>query len=118
MDYLPFYPKKWRSPEEYNYESETEKVDVFSMGNVLFFLLTGRTPWGEIDSKEAAEKVKLGKRPKIDKEIRYSEDPYHVAMVKAIGMCFEYDQKKRTGARAVADVLDAALKEVSAEPTS
>lgn len=90
--------------------AETEKVDIFSMGNVLFFLLTGRAPWGE--GVDASDKVKAGKRPKIDKEIRNSQDPYHVAMVKAIRMCFEHDPEQRTGARAVAEVLDAALKQV------
>ena len=29
----------WRSPEEFKYERETHKVDIFSLGNVLFFLL-------------------------------------------------------------------------------
>ncbi|KAI2509766.1 protein tyrosine kinase [Fragilaria crotonensis] len=31
----------WRSPEEYNHENQTEKGDIWSLGNVLYFLISG-----------------------------------------------------------------------------
>lgn len=95
----------WRSPEEYAYEEESEKVDVYSLGNVLYFMLTRFYPWNDFSSKEVYEKVKKGKRPKISDEILESTHPFDKYMIKAIEMCYTHDQFKRPGAAEVAAKL-------------
>ena len=36
-------PSVYRSPEEYSYKEETEKIDIFSMGNIFYTLLADIT---------------------------------------------------------------------------
>lgn len=95
----------WRSPEEYSYEPETEKVDVYSLGNVLYFMLTREYPWKDFSSKEVYEAVKKGDRPEISKEIRKSDHPFDKFMIKAIEMCYTHNMKERPGAFEVAAKL-------------
>ena len=59
-------PGNFRSPEEYAYEDESEKIDVYSMGNVFYSLLTGQWPFEKLPkSSKAAHLVKHGHRPEI-----------------------------------------------------
>jgi len=41
---------KWRSPEEYFDKALTERVDVFSLGNNMYSLLTGLWPFYDENS--------------------------------------------------------------------
>lgn len=91
---------------------ETEKIDVFSLGNVLYFLLTGKEPFqDEMTAEDAIEHVKKGGRVSISEEIKSSTHPFDKAILKALDMCFVYDPEKRSSARAVANVLHQALEE-------
>jgi serine/threonine protein kinase len=103
---------QWRSPEEYAYMRETEKVDVYSLGNILYFLLTKDFPWDDLPTKETAEKVKSGKQPRIPAEILESKHPYDKYMVEAMQMCFTHDQVKRPSAKQVALKLADGIKEL------
>jgi hypothetical protein len=101
---------KWRAPEEYNYEDETEKVDVFALGNVLYFLLTRETPFMGMKSKEAMAIVRKGGHAKVkDKRILKSKHRFEKSMLKAMEMCFVVDPSKRPGAQEVANVLKKGL---------
>jgi hypothetical protein len=102
----------WRSPEEYGYKLETEKVDVYSLGNVLYFLLTREYPWNDHDVKEVYEKVLNEKRPRMPEKIVKSKDPFHKYMIEAIQMCFVHDPIKRPSAKMVAEKLAAGLDEM------
>ena len=102
----------WRSPEEYNYNEETEKVDVFSLGNVLYFMLTREEPWSDYSSKKVYRLVKEGEQPGYPPEIEESKHPFDVYMIKAIKMCFTYDQYKRPGALEVANKLLEGIQEL------
>lgn len=95
----------WRSPEEYNYEQETEKVDVYSLGNVLYFMLTRTYPWNDYSSKEVYEAVRKGERPVIPNEIQESDHPFDRYMIKAIQMCYTHETNERPGAFEVAAKL-------------
>ena len=39
--YVGANPGKFRSPEEYSYKEEDEMIDVYSMGNIFYAILTG-----------------------------------------------------------------------------
>jgi len=105
-------PGNWRSPEEYNYESETEKVDVYSAGNVLYEMLTSHEPfelegWKE---KKVHTRVMEGARPHISQSTyRSSNDPKIKTLVRAIDMCWEQDPRERPTAREVVELLRSAL---------
>ena len=61
---------EYRSPEEYAYKKETEKVDVYSLGNVLYFLLTqGKEVWDGVNNNDVYKFVMNGQRPPIPKDI-------------------------------------------------
>uniref|UniRef100_A0A7S4MR83 Protein kinase domain-containing protein n=1 Tax=Odontella aurita TaxID=265563 RepID=A0A7S4MR83_9STRA len=118
----PFYvaknPGKWRAPEEYHYEGEDEKIDVYSAGNIIYFILTGKKPFENIKTDETYQSVKKGKTPHVKKELQQSRDPVTIALLKAMEMCFIYDPNERATAREVANYLTSQLKifENSASP--
>jgi serine/threonine protein kinase len=100
-----------RSPEEYAYLPQTEKVDVYSLGNMLFMLLTNETRLFDNDSTDTAmNKVKSGERPFVSRAIRQSQDPIDQALLKAMSMCHLQDIKERATALQVANFLKANLE--------
>jgi serine/threonine protein kinase len=107
---------QFRSPEEYAYEPQSEKVDVYSLGNVLYGILTQLWPFEELKTdKKAREKVKKGERPSIDNGILNSTDPFDQAMLKAIEMCWIQDPVKRASAREVQTFIAGELERLGVE---
>ena len=101
---------QFRAPEEYAYQDQSEKVDIYSMGNIFYILIAKLWPFEELDNdKKARTKIKNGERPSIPKEIAESTDPFDIALVKALQMCWIQDQKKRATAREVEKFLDKEL---------
>lgn len=111
------YP--FRSPEEYKYEAQTEKIDVYSTGNIFFSLLMDKWPYEELyKEKNTAVVSKLitkGKRDKLSKELLESADPIDVALKTAMEMCWEQDWKRRASAKDVANYLDAEQEKLVAK---
>ena len=106
----PFYvgnnPGKFRSPEEYLYLGETEKVDIYSMGNVFYTLLTGTWPYEDKKTKEAQRLIKTNHRPPIPDKEKESQDPLVIALLRAIDMCWAQDPADRATARQVEAYLE------------
>jgi hypothetical protein len=100
---------EYRSPEEYSYEPETEKVDVFSLGNVLYYLLTRHEPWEDYKSKQVYDLVKLGQRPKIPDEIYHSPHIFERYIIKAMEMAWIHEHRERPGALEVANAIKEGL---------
>ena len=101
-------PANWhfRAPEEYKYEMQSEKLDVYSLGNTLYSIVTGMLPFEDIeDDEEAASLVMDDKRPPLTESYLQSEHPIDRAMMKAMDMCFEYDWRMRSKASEVLDYL-------------
>lgn len=94
-------------------QPETEKIDVFSLGNVLYFLLTGKEPFlDEMSASDAIKLIKKGKRVSVtEDEIRSSTHPFDTTVLKALDMCFVYDPEKRSSAREVANLFRQAIGE-------
>jgi serine/threonine protein kinase len=91
----------FRSPEEYAYRLETEAVDIFSMGNVFFLLLTGYMPF-ENETRDTVKQVlKKGRRYHIPDEYKISTDPIVQAIVAAIRMSWIHEPSQRATARQV-----------------
>jgi hypothetical protein len=98
-------PNKFASPEEYNNGERNEKIDVYSMGNVLYSLLTNEVIFYGIDSDHAKHLLRQGKKPKLSREIRHTDDYVDSALVEALKMCFVYDWRDRPTAAEVRDYL-------------
>ena len=108
----PFFVKsnkgKNRSPEEYKYEAESEKVDVYSMGNVIFFITTGEPPFLRLSKKFAKKAVIKGTRPDFGK-LTNSSDLNIQALIEAANMCWIQDPEERASARQVQEFLASLL---------
>ena len=102
---------KFRSPEEYNYQLETEQVDVYSMGNIFYFLLVGEFPFAARSRDTVKRTLKEGKRQRIPDEYANSEDPMIQAVVEAIRMSWIQIPADRATARQVERHLGRVMNE-------
>lgn len=103
----------FRSPEEYAYAFETEKVDVYSMGNIFFQLINLQFYlFPNVKEKDIFKKVMKGERPTIKASVLKSKDPVDKVFVKAIEMSYVHDPKLRPSARKIADFLTDELSRI------
>ena len=96
---------EYRAPEEYAYKEETEKVDVYSLGNVLYFLLVREEVWGHRHHKEIYDLVKAGQRPKIPDEIYTRDGVFERYMIRAIESAWIHEPERRPSAAQVANII-------------
>ncbi|KAG7358116.1 protein tyrosine kinase [Nitzschia inconspicua] len=108
----------YRSPEEYNYELENEKVDVYSMGNVLYFLLTHEDPWKRYKVKHVYQLVKQGQRPKVPDTIYQSNGIYERYMIQAMEQAWTHEFRERPGALQIAKILKEGLDRMAVGQTT
>ena len=102
----------FRSPEEYNYEPQTEMVDVYSMGNIFFTFLQGELPFDDLSSKAAIEMVKKGRRPRIYVDLWHSTDPVNQALKHAMIISHKQNAADRATAREIETFLTEKLREL------
>ena len=120
-----FYKGQWYAPEqmkmfpngeeeEYSVSFIDEKIDVYALGNILYKIAVGKSPWkynydtNEIGPKqeEGIRKAKLkGRKPRVPDEIKKSDDPSIQALLEAMDRCYRNDPDVRASAREVADYL-------------
>jgi hypothetical protein len=105
-------PGHLRAPEEYLYEPESEKIDIYSLGNVFYSLLTDQWPFANEESKSAQQKIINGKRPHISSRFRDSNQTEYKALLKAIEMCWNHVPEKRATADEIANYLENIPKEL------
>ncbi len=125
-----FHEPWWRSPEEMqsfsyndnNQESKRlldEKVDVYSLGNTLFVLLTGTEPRGKKNKKkrfmQVSRELADGLKPTFPPKYIESDDPFVIAIRNAIMLCWEPDSDRRPFAIDIANELYAALSKIVGE---
>jgi serine/threonine protein kinase len=99
----------WRSPEEFVDGLLNEKVDVFSLGNNFYSILTGL--WVFYDSKDTKEtqaRVKKGELPFIDPRYKEIDSP-EAALAEVIEWCLTFDPEKRPSIFDVVAKLNKAL---------
>lgn len=93
---IPSAPGGNRSPEEYELSKLDEKIDVFSAGNVLYGILTGKKPWTDVSRDTARKNVMRGILPAFPRE--YERDSIEEAFGKLIYKAYEFNAKKRPSA--------------------
>jgi serine/threonine protein kinase len=62
---IPTSPGINRSPEEYNDEQLDEKLDVYSLANVMYEIINRDKPWVEEGTKSAKRMIGGGQKPKM-----------------------------------------------------
>lgn len=103
-------PGDWRAPEEYRNDPLDEQVDVFSLGNNFYVLLTGVYPFPELcEYSDVAEMIVQGKRAFIDP--RWKDQSYEEGkLAELISMCWEENPADRPNIGQVvtflADIID------------
>ena len=108
--YVGNNPGLGRSPEEYAYGEETEKIDIYSLGNVIYTILTDEIPFEGGDRKKLPKEIKKGARAEIPANILSSVDHVDVVLRTIIGQCWQQQPEDRPRARALADYLGKELK--------
>jgi len=106
---------QFRAPEEYNYEEEDEKIDIFSMGNIFYSIISGDMPFEGVKEKEAIQMVKDGERPKIPKEALKSDDIAIKTIVSVIKKCWKQNPKDRPSASSIRDKFKQVMDKIATE---
>lgn len=103
--------KKVRAPEEMDGPVRTsrEKVDVYLVGNMMYYILTHKWMFEGITTQDAMAKLRAGERSEFDFE---PTNPADVAMVEAINWAWTQDSDKRPRAREVSQFLKNALRKI------
>ena len=83
-------------------------MDVFSLGNVFYSLLTGRRPWEDYDYDELIQHISEGVPMHIPESYRESS-PSTVALVEIIEACFTYDAEERPDVFELVKMLEQAV---------
>lgn len=111
----------WRAPEEVSLTAPAaldEKVDVFSLGSILFHILTTHSPRGKMKDyrmEEVRAMVLQGIEPKIPEPFASDNSTATAAFKKAMSRCFVKDPAHRASAQEVLEILLDALEELVAE---
>mmetsp|Transcript_36201 Transcript_36201/g.79242 ORF Transcript_36201/g.79242 Transcript_36201/m.79242 type:complete len:444 (+) Transcript_36201:51-1382(+) len=114
--YVSHNPGKGRSPEEYRYEQLTQKIDVYSMGNVFYYMLVGFKYFDGVKTKKAQKKVIHGGRPELTDDVKASQnEPSIRAILRAMHLSQKQKPADRPTAREISDYLLDALKVAKVE---
>jgi serine/threonine protein kinase len=87
-------------------------MDVYSLGNVLFRILTGTKPWKDQDqgSNTVKKWIRDGKKPTIDSAFR-KDGTSDAALAVLIDLSYELDPKTRISAAALVHELDLLMEQ-------
>jgi hypothetical protein len=103
---------QYRAPEEFAEGELDEKIDVFSMGNNIYALLTGLWIFYDHDGNddEVQKRIAGGERAFVDP--RWKERSYiESQLVEVMEQCWEQDPTKRLDIFAVVTLLRGILEE-------
>ena len=124
-----FANPQWMSPEQQERSEDelstgflTEKIDIYALGNILYKIAVGSSPWKydykgakriTPDMKAKIARAKLrGAKPKLPVEVRNSTDPRIKAILTAMDRCYRNNPQLRPSARELASYLKSQLNAV------
>ena len=107
--YIGSAPGSSRSPEEYSMEALSEKLDIYSAGNVLYGIITGNRPWNNERGKHIKSDIQKGRRPHVDDTIRNAMGTVDAELTRLLDRAYEHDPTKRASAREIVDNLEKLL---------
>jgi hypothetical protein len=98
----------YRSPEECEGKPLTEKIDIYSFGNILNFILTGKEPYKSpkrLNHEEIKQHIKDGIPSIIKDQYLESRDFGIQTLVELIHKCLQYNPDDRPTALQIEQVL-------------
>lgn len=104
---IPSAPGVNRSPEEYGQLRLTEKIDVFSAGNILYGILTGHRHWATSSKRVIKKAVMSGQKPAIPD--KFLQEPSDKALAELMDRAYEKKSKRRISAREMVEELEVIL---------
>lgn len=96
---------QFRAPEEYAFLEENEMIDIYSMGNIFYAILSGNMPFEGQKESKAQKKVMDGIRPKIPKEVMESDDVAIQTLLSVTKRCWSKKPNDRPSAATIRDEL-------------
>jgi serine/threonine protein kinase len=111
LNWFLFY--QFRAPEEYEYKVENEMIDIYSMGNIFYSILSGDMPFEDIKEKDAQKKVKRGERPKLPESVLESDDIAIKTILSATERCWKQDPNERPSASSIRDEFKLVLDDMA-----
>jgi len=106
---------KTRPVEAFDDEVKVDftKIDTYSLGNIMWYVLTKHWMFEGEHVKQVSKKVRKGKRPAFPPRIPKSRDPAIVAIRKAIIDCWTHDPDDRPTSLEVRDFLKDTLNNIT-----
>jgi len=104
-----------KSPEECSGSKISEKIDIYGLGNFIYFLLTHKALYSfPITNKWLRKRlVRNGIKPMLPSNIRHSHDPSIICMRNMMNKCTSFFPDDRPSAKEIADELDEAYNKIS-----
>jgi hypothetical protein len=104
----------WRSPEEYIKRGlQSDKIDVFSFGSVLYFLITGQAPFENVKFEEALYYISRDIEPPLNEFVNETNlaevDPAMEVMIEVMRQCRRFNREDRPTSLGVATILEQAF---------
>ena len=107
--YIPSAPGIARSPEEYDMTALSEKLDIYSAGNILYEILTGSHIWDDARNKNTKSAIQRGERPQVNETIRNAVGTVDAELALLLDRVYDADPKQRPSAKEVVDQLESML---------
>ncbi|KAL7516043.1 hypothetical protein ACHAWX_001100 [Stephanocyclus meneghinianus] len=108
--YIPTAPGSARSPEEYDMAPLSEKLDVYSAGNILYGIITGKRPWDDERGRHIKSYIQRGDRPEVNETIRNANGTVDAELTRLLGRVYEGDPVKRASAKEIVRELELLLQ--------
>jgi hypothetical protein len=89
-----------------------EKVDVYMMGNILYYLLTNLWIWEGGSNRQAVTGHKRGERSVVPADILNSKDAATQALLHCVTLCWEHDWSARSRASEVVNCIKIQLQTI------
>lgn len=83
----------------------THKIDIYSLGHILFTLLTGEYPYARSKFKFVEELVQQGAKPRIPEKYLESSDSKIQVLIEAMRECWNKKPEQLPSAEELKDKL-------------
>jgi hypothetical protein len=117
-----FHNPLWKSPEEIRNTTYVNPAlsDVYSLGNLLFYIMTKHQPWTHLEPGGAVAKEEVGRRkllgmvPTFPDKFLATDKTATQAMLYAVLSCYRTNPAERLTARELSAAMDTTLQWVRA----
>ena len=109
---IPSAPGTSRSPEEYEKSELDEKLDIYSLANIFFLILTGTKPWMIEGKRSAKNLIKAGKKPQIKLP---NPNPSDSSLAVLMNLAYELDPAARISASDLVSELESLVNQERAK---